>query len=129
MSLTHRVGLRLDNELYQELVKAAKAEERTPSSLIRLLVRQHLERKLRVATELPKMISTGQSSALHAKDAELNKMRGLTKGASKQMAMTAAAAQFKQDFTSSKELTFDQCSWVLDYLEDQIAYEKEQAPA
>jgi hypothetical protein len=126
MSLTHRVGLRLDDSLFQQLQEAAAAEERTPSSLIRLLVRQHLEHKQR-ATAAPPMISPGQTAALHARAGELDGLRSLSRGQSKAAAMRAAGAEFGREFVSANELTFEQCSWILDHLADQIEFEKAQA--
>jgi hypothetical protein len=40
--------------------------------------------------------------------------------------LKATGAQFGKSFESASELSFDECHWLLDYLEDQITLENAQ---
>lgn len=63
-------------------------------------------------------MSTGQQRALNAKAAELGRLLGTTKNAEKAKAYAIATKHFDREITSSKQLTWDECDWLLDQFDE-----------
>lgn len=80
---------------------------------------QRLRRQGKIAK--PDPMSPGQSRALHGKAGDLDKLLDRPKRESKRLALEAASAHFGVDLTSATQLDSGQATWILDYLEDELA--------
>jgi hypothetical protein len=63
-------------------------------------------------------MSDGQRKALNAKAAELGRLLGATKSAMKAKAYEVASKHFDREITSSKQLTWFECDWILDQFDE-----------
>lgn len=94
---------------------------------IEIGVRAVVERKARSVEQLP--MNSRQKAAFHGKCSELDRLRGLEPGSSKEAALERAEQIVGRTFDSLSEWTYDEASLVLDYLEAEVRAAKLAAAA
>lgn len=68
----------------------------------------------------PDPVTRAQIVCLHARADDLDRKREQPRGTAKAAALAAAGKEFGRELESSRELTIDEASWVIDWLTDAL---------
>lgn len=108
-----------------DAVRIGRSVRIEQSELDSILNRRRTRTRSAAAPPLPR--TEGQNRALHGKAADLAKLREVTKDQIKQDALRAASIRFGRIIGSTTQLTRDEASEVLDWLEEELEHERSSA--